>query len=96
MFDINTSVYYKELLVDTASIAFIPLENLGVSLEEAFQGEVGENGLILNCKPDGVNDGSSLEVEIFYSSRYGSESVETIQFLGYEVLIADKEKYEDD
>lgn len=94
--DNDTPVYSQELLVDTASIAFIPLEILGVSLEEAIQGEVGENGLILNCKPDGVNDGSSLEVEIFYSSRYGRESVETIRFLGYEVLIADKEKYEDD
>lgn len=96
VFDNDTPVFCEELLVDTSSIAFIPLEILGVSLEDAIDGEVGENGLILKCNPDGVKDGSSLEVEIFYSSRYGGEFVETIRFLSYEVLIADKEKYEDD
>jgi hypothetical protein len=96
VFDKDTPVFCEELLVDTASIAFIPLEILGVSLKEAIQGEVGENGLILNCKPDAIKDGSSLEVEVFYSYRYRMESVDTVRFLGYEVLIADKEKYEDD
>ena len=88
-------VYDDCLLVDTATIAFIPLEILGVSLEEAVEGEVGENGLILNCEPDNGEDINTLEVEINYSSRYDRESVETVRFLRYEVLIADQEKYED-
>lgn len=88
-------VYDDCLLVDTATIAFIPLEILGVSLEEAVEGEVGENGFILNCEPDNGENINALDVEINYSLRYDRESVETVRFLRYEVLIADQEKYED-
>lgn len=88
-------VYDDCLLVDTATIAFIPLEILGVSLGEAVEGEAGENGLILNCEPDNGEDTNTLDVQINYSFRYDRESVETVRFLHYEVLIADQEKYED-
>jgi len=91
----GTPVYGDCLLVDTATIAFIPLEILGVSLEEAIEGEVGENGLIVNCEPDDDEDINTLDLEITYSHRYSGESVDTLRFLCYEVLIADQEKYED-
>ena len=91
----GTPVYADSLLVDTGTIAFIPLEILGVSLEEAIEGKVGENGLIVTREPDDDEDIKSLDVEITYTFSCNRESVDTVRFSCYEVLIADQEKYED-
>ena len=89
----GTAVCKDALKVVTSTIAFIPLEIFGVTLEEAIEGEVGENGLIVNCEPGNDEDSDILGIELVYSFHYNKESVDSIRFLNYEVLIADQKKY---
>lgn len=80
--------------VHTGVIAFINLDIIGIDLEEAYEGEPAEHGIVVDWESD--NEGEALDVEIRYMYQYGYKAVASIKFLDHEILIDDTEMYEDE
>lgn len=76
-------VYITELLADTAMISFVPLEVIGISLNEAINGKACEYGFVL----ESIKSMMKLDVRITHRSTSGRKELVSIEFLNYKVIL---------